>query len=75
MGVKFLQKLITWLLLPAFLCLSLYGCMLADQGAKEIGGYFEDNRVFEVTLTEEELRFVLFNEIFRISSGGVTEHA
>lgn len=64
--MRFLKRLVSWLLLPALLTVTMLGCMLADQGAKKIGGYFEDNTVFAVTPTEDWIEIILFNQTFKI---------
>ncbi|MBQ6947542.1 MAG: hypothetical protein IJN42_05790 [Clostridia bacterium] len=64
--MKFLRILIVCSLLPITATVILLGCMWADHGTKTVGGYFGDNVVFDLSLTEDEVVLVLFNETVRI---------
>ncbi len=50
----------------AMMAVVLFGCLAADGGAKEVGGYFDENTVFAIEAQSQYYYITLFNEEFKI---------
>ena len=56
-----MRKMIIILMLSAVIALTLLGCVLADRGTKQIGGYFDENIVLSAWTEDDGPHLILFN--------------
>ena len=56
-----MRKIIIILTLLTVTALTLWGCVLADRGTKQIGGYFDENVVLSAWTEDGRPHLILFN--------------